>query len=194
MGEAKARRKRDEAFRTMLSANEVIVMETALAVHRKFLVPNEATGMCYRMAFFLAEYLLDRHGIAATPKVGYVNDGEGDIMTSHAWLVFNGKKTDISLTQTQHPSVPTGSLLVLDHPFAVGKATYTYHDDRTPEALLAAMQVYADPQIGPMVQHKEMEHIEMQARAGSQAMRRAYLDMAPDGFTYDRLAAIIEAQ
>jgi len=193
MGEAKRRREREDAFRSGLTPDEVIVADTALSVHRRFIVPAGATGMCYRMAFFLAEYLQDRHGIQAEPKVGYVHDGEGDVMTSHAWLVFNGKKTDISLTQNEHDEVPTGALLILDHAVSNGQASYTYNDDRSPEALMAARRLMHDPRFGPMVQQKETEHLEMKARERSSALRRAYLDMAPDGITFDRLAAIIEA-
>lgn len=192
MGEAKKRSARDAAFRSGLTPDEAIVADTALAVHRKFLVPNEASGMCYRMAFFLAEYLLDRHGLQAEPKVGYVYDGEGDIMTSHAWLIYNGKKTDISLTRTQFSGVPTGALLILDHEVSTGAAHYSYHDDRSPEAVMAAMALMQDPHVGPIVRHKESEHSQMKAREGSSPLRRAYLDMAPDGFTFDRLAALID--
>ncbi len=49
-------------------------------------------GLPYRISFFLQEFLRETHDISVDVVVGYVNDGESDIMASHAWLEYNGKK------------------------------------------------------------------------------------------------------
>jgi hypothetical protein len=43
--------------------------------------------------FFLAAYLLQEHSIQVQPVVGFANDGESEVMVSHAWVEFGGKKS-----------------------------------------------------------------------------------------------------
>ena len=57
-----------------------------------------------------------------------------------------------------------------------------------------AMDLMQHPDMGPMVQLKETEHLKMEARTRSSELRRAYLDSAPDALTFDRLARTIEAE
>ena len=48
--------------------------------------------MCYRISFFLQEFLSEKNGISVDIVIGYVNDGESEIMASHAWLEYESKK------------------------------------------------------------------------------------------------------
>ena len=111
MGHAKKKAAELAAWLETLSAEERTAFAVARAAYERIIKAQAATGMCYRMAFFLTAYLTERHGIRVEPVVGYINDGTDDIMISHAWIELGGKKTDISLTMTEHPDAqPTGSL------------------------------------------------------------------------------------
>src|SRR5262249_25336401 len=147
-------------------------------------------GACYRLAFFLTAYLQDRHGITVTPVVGYSNDGTSPIMASHAWIEYGGKKTDISVALTEDRDLyPPGALLILDRAITTGVATYTYHLQPDAAAIEAEQQVASDPRYGAFAEHKRREHERMSAIAKNKALMLEYLDAAPDGFTYERIAA-----
>jgi hypothetical protein len=156
---------------------------------RRLIVATQATGTCYRMAFFLSTYLLREHSINASPVVGYVHDGTGDVMTSHAWIEFNGKKTDISLTMTDEPSVQLqGQLIVLDQVLKDGHA-YTYHRTQNEAALRALETIYADPRFRQLAARKDREHEMMSDIARDPARVLAFLNGAPDGFDYATLVS-----
>ncbi len=61
--------------------------------------------MYYRMAFFLTHFPEREHRITVQPVVGYVSDGGDRFMSSHAWIKLNGRKTDISLTIIEQPTM-----------------------------------------------------------------------------------------
>ena len=93
MGEAKRRKDEIERLKNAnplweagLTAPERTIKEVALKVHKHLVLDRDFTGGCYLLAFFLQVYLQDRHGIEASARNGYVNDGTGAIMTSHATL------------------------------------------------------------------------------------------------------------
>lgn len=149
--------------------------------------------MCYRLAFFLTTLLRVEHGIEVEPVVGYVNDGDGEAMASHAWIEFANKRTDLSLAFTEHPDVQhPGEALILDRVVRAGHR-YTHHRSRTPAALAAAAYAASDTRFAEALAHKEAEHIAMVARAKDSQLMRAYLDAAPDGFDFERLAGLVRA-
>jgi hypothetical protein len=42
-----------------------------------------------------------------------LNDGTDDIMISHAWLDYDGRKTDITLANTERPDIiPIGQVII----------------------------------------------------------------------------------
>lgn len=148
--------------------------------------------MCYHSVFFLNEYLREKHGIATLPVIGYVNDGTDDIMMSHAWLDFGGRKTDVSLAVTEHPDVsPAGELIVLDKVIKVGHK-YSYHHDMGAAGLRALQSVRASGGQA-IVEHKLQEHLLMVARAKDPALIRPYLDAEPNGFDYLKIVKLVEA-
>jgi hypothetical protein len=193
MGQAQQKAKALASWTAALSDDDRIIVDVAQRVYRTIVVPLEVTGMCYRLAFFLTEFLRERHAIEVIPVVAFVNDGEDDVMASHAWIEFNGKKTDLSLTRTKHAGRQlTGSLLILDRDFSKGEATYSYHLERDAAALAVIATLQADPQYGPFVQAKENEHAAMLAIARSPGLMRGYLDSAPDGLGYEALARLAD--
>ena len=192
MGAAKKRQRAQAEWMNGLSEQERIVFVVAKAAHTNIVQALGATGMCYRMTFFFTQYLKKEHGIEVVPVVGYVNDGtEEHLMISHAWIEYNGKKTDIALTQTAHQEQLPGPLLILDQSLTNAKAIYTYHRDRGPEAIALVQKLMGDPNVGHIIADKEQEHFRMTATAKSPALIAAYLNNAPDKMTYEIFADLV---
>ena len=190
MGQAKRRNAEVQKWQATLSQEEHQVAEAANRLLQRFIDPREATGMCYRLTYFLHLYLAEKD-IVTNPVIGYVNDGTDDVFMSHAWLEHGGKKTDLTLGRPERPELnPPGDILILDFPFRrAGK--YTYHLTKSAEAVAVEANFLSDPRSAPIVRHKVAEHEAMQQRAKSKDEMRSFLDAAPDGFTYDRFASII---
>lgn len=192
MGQAKAKAAQFAQWKGTLSDDERIVLDAAMSAHSGIVRSFGLTGACYRLAFLLAVYLLEEYRIEVRPVVGFVCDGESELMVSHAWIEVNGRKTDISLTMTEHPhAIPSGALLVLDREMRGGDARYTYHTERGPDALAMMEELLGNPRSRNVALHKEAEHKRMTAIAKSPELMRKYLDAAPDGMTYEVLAARI---
>lgn len=192
MGQAKQKAAAMSKWLDGLSDEEKIVHRVARDLFDKVIKPRNVTGMCYHSVFFLNEYLREKHGIATLPVIGYVNDGTDDIMMSHAWLDFGGRKTDVSLAVTEHPDVsPAGELIVLDKVIKVGHK-YSYHHDMGTAGLRALQSIRASGGQA-IVEHKLQEHLLMVARAKDPALIRPYLDAEPNGFDYLKIVKLIEA-
>ena len=151
--------------------------------------------MCYRLAFFLTEYLANQHAINVNPIVGFINDGDTEIMASHGWVEFGGKKIDLSLTLTSYPdAVPPGPLLILDRRFTVGR-TYTYHYQRNTKAQRLVQALLQHPKVDlhsrEIILIKEREHEEMQRIVGNKELMRDYLDTAHDGLDYEAIRQMV---
>lgn len=195
MGQAKQKAAAVAEWEKSLSPEERIVLNVARRLHEKFVMALGATGVCYRTSFFLSEYLAKEHGINVDTIVGFINDGEGDVMASHAWVEVSGKKIDLGLTLTEHPDAqPPGPLLILDRRFTQGRAIYTYHSERSPQALRAVERLLADLNLDAgmkeMLRYKEVEHETMQRIAKEKSFRQ-YLDAAPDGIDYEAMRKLI---
>jgi hypothetical protein len=146
--------------------------------------------MCYRLTFFLHLYLRSK-GMPTNPVIGYLNDGTDDIMVSHAWLELGGQKTDLTLGRTERPEVNLpGDILILDFPFRRAHA-YTYHREKTPQAIAVEERWLKEPDAAGLVRRKAAEHARMLRLSADPDAMRAFLDSAPDGLTYARLASII---
>jgi hypothetical protein len=190
MGQAKRRGADIQKWLVGLSPEEKQVADVAQRLLTRFIDPSEATGMCYRLTYFLHLHLLEK-GIKATPVIGYVNDGTDDVFMSHAWLDYEGKKTDLTLARAERPDLnPPGDILILDFPLRrAGK--YTYHVTKSAAAFAVESEWLKDPRAAGVVRQKAAEHEAMEKRARSTEEMRVFLDRAPDGITYDRLTSII---
>jgi hypothetical protein len=190
VGEAKRRRAENERWRAALSSDEKVIVDAAQRLLTKFIDPAKATGMCYRMTYFLHLYLADK-GIQTTPVVGYVNDGSDDVFMSHAWLDYAGKKTDLTLGTAERPDLnPTGDILILDFPIRRARK-YTYHLEKSEAAVAVEKDWLKDIRATDIIRHKAEEHEAMTKLVGDPAAIRVYLDGAPDRINYERLVAII---
>lgn len=188
MGEAKRKAASVTKWLDGLPVEERIVFDTASDLFNKLIKPENISRMCYHSVFFLHEYLKNKHSIITTPIIGYVNDGTDDVMMSHAWLEFHGKKTDVSIAVTADPDMwPMGELIILDQVMKSGHK-YTYHSEMTESGLQAMMRMSNQK----IVTHKMEEHAIMTARSKNPDLIRPYLDGDPNGRDYNRIAEIIE--
>lgn len=190
MGEAKRKEADLQKWLDALTEEERVIYASARALFDRFIHPKQVSEMCYHSAFFLHEYIKNRHGIIVEPVIGYVNDGTDEVLMSHAWLEFSGKKTDVSLAFTSRPAInPPGQLIYLDRVFGRGRV-YSYHREMS-ETGRAALERFRITGNAAMVDHKEREHAQMLAMAEDRRGIRAYLDSAPKGMTYKELVARI---
>jgi len=189
---AKANAARREAWMSALTDEENIARDAAERLLHRFIIPSELTGMCYRMTFLLHLYLQER-GVASTPVVGWITDGRDDISISHAWLLVNGKKIDLTLGRVSHKSMLVGQVLILDRVVGPG-AEHTYFVDKEQKHLDTDAILASQPASRMLLEHKNAEHKEMLDRAADPIVMREFLDGAPDGWNYERLKAVIDGR
>lgn len=190
MGEAKRKAADLQKWLNTLTDEENVVYDSARALFDRFIHPECISEMCYHSVFFLHEDIRNSHGIIVDPVIGYINDGTDDVLISHAWLEFGGKKTDVSLAFTSRPEInPPGQLIYLDRVFGRGH-TYSYHREMS-EAGRAALEEFRITRNAAIVEHKEREHAKMLAMVEERGRIRTYLDSAPKGMTYQEIVARI---
>lgn len=200
MGEAKRRTieiqrqiKLRAEWREGLSAEEREIFQTAERLEERLVRGKNFTEGCYHLAFFMTRYLAEK-GIQVTPVIGWVNDGTWDGVTSHAWIEYQGRKTDVSLTRTSHPAAqPTGSLIILDRTIRKGHVEYTYYKNDDPTVLKTLELLRVDPQLAPLQAQKEAQHLQMMeiARSNIQGID-AYLSEAPEGSPYNDIMKLLQ--
>jgi hypothetical protein len=194
MGEAKRRAVAYEAAKAKLiqsvTGDTRVVAEAAIKLFEGFMLPQRYTGGCYLTTMILSRFLKQECRIEAEAVVGYINDGTDDIFISHSWLEHAGSKTDLTINLTEMPEF-RGPLLVQDQTLRPGNVTYTYHRERTPEALAADMEMLADPRTTRIARHKAEEHQAMLARASNPSLMDAYINMAPKDQGYEAMAEVL---
>jgi hypothetical protein len=159
---------------------------SALDIFNNVVVGLGMTGACYRLAFFLTEYLKFKHGIETVPVVGFINDGTDELMISHAWVEYEGFKIDLAIANTE--DYPAGDLMILDHVLIPGELRYSYHRVKTEESdKRAAQEAAIDPRWHAVIRRKGAEHAWMLDVCKSSSSRRAYLNQAPDGYDFPTL-------
>ncbi len=196
MGEARSRRQLYERARQRLldrhDGQHRIVVESAINLFDRFILPNRFTGACYQITMTLEKYLAETHGIASRTIVGYVNDGTDDIMISHAWLEFDGRKIDIGLHVVDRPDVtPPGAVIILDEALQPGAAEYSYHLSRPPASIAFVERMLRDPSQANVARRKEAEHEEMLARSRNPDLRDIYLAGAPAQSSFALMTSVL---
>lgn len=202
MGQAKQRaqeisrlKERNTAWRGLLSPDEQLILQVAERLDERLVRGRRFSEGCYHLAFFMTRYLADK-GIAVTPIIGWVNDGTWKGMTSHAWIEFNQKKTDVSLGYTTHPEAqPIGALIVHDWILRQGVADYNYHQNDALAAQAGIEWMRTVPEWVEVLKFKQAQHATMIdiADAGSSAMDD-YFASAPAGAQYRDLAYLVEKE
>lgn len=201
MGEAKRRaneianlKATQEKWLSGLTNEEKEIHQLAEKLEERLVRGTGFTEGCYHLAFFMTRYLADK-GITVTPVVGWVNDGTWDGVASHAWIEYEGKKTDISMTRTSYPDQqPPGAMIILDRVIKSGRAKYTYYKDDDHRALKALEMQRKDPHLGPIQEQKEFQHRQMMAIAEPGHIERIdnYLANAPLGLQFHDLERMVD--
>jgi hypothetical protein len=188
MGEAARRKATETAWLTSLNEQERTLVRTAKSLGKA--LPLD--GACYRASMFLRLFLAKEHGIEGNAVVGYVNDGTDELYSSHAWFEFRGQRTDLTLCRPMNPEVQKrGRLVIHGRVITEGWSSYTYHLQQPPAGLAIVRQLMSNPSLQPMVAEQEELHLRMLTTAKDDALIRIYLDDAPDGLTYDRIAGAV---
>jgi hypothetical protein len=197
VGDAKRRAKeiatlkgRIDAWRVSLSAAEHVIAKTAERLDERLVRGRHFTEGCYHLAFFMTQYLA-LQGIRVKPVIGWINDGLWDGATSHAWIEFDGKITDASLTLTTHPeTAPTGALIIQGFVVRSGQASYTYFQNDDPNAGRMRKWVASRPEWSEIQTHKEAQHQQM-LKIVQDGLITDYLAAAPTGGKYAEIASLI---
>lgn len=197
MGEAKRRaneiqnlKSAANVWRASLTKEEQIIAQLAERIDERIVRGRRFSGGCYHLAFFMTQHLANL-GIKVVPVVGWVNDGLWKGVTSHAWIEYNGKKTDASLTYCEHEdAVPTGALIIQDFAARKGEANYSYHRDGDPVVVTAQEWMLQQPELRAPFNAKQYQHAQMQDIASNGAFE-FYLENAPPGGRYADLLAQI---
>ncbi len=194
MSQTKNRKKETAAFLASLSNEERIVFDLSELTYKRIIRGLDFKGACYHMTFFLKTVLRQEHGIESNAVVGFVNDGTDDIMISHGWLEFSGRKIDITLANLNHGQRP-GPVLILDQKFQEhNTANYSYYYERgdVGDRTIKKLLISNNPQCCAIVQQKEREHNLMVEIGSSKERIMEYLNHAPNGVTYDRLLQLLK--
>jgi hypothetical protein len=193
MGEAKRKKQRSELIQTKLD-NLAPDAQTVAMVAKRLLQMEPSEGACYRCTLFLRLFLKEEYGIEGEAVIGYVNDGSDDIYPSHAWYEFMGSRTDLALWRPLSPDLQRPGPIVIQGIEIQSGHRWTYHRDRPPAALMMALSLLHDnSMVGQIVRQTEEQHLTMAARVTSDEQIRIYLDSAPDGWTYGRIAQFVRS-
>ena len=193
MGQSKSRKKELDAFLSSLSRDEQIIFNLAQKAYDRIIRALNFQGACYHMTLLHKTILLKEFKIEADAIIGFVNDGTDNLMISHGWLEYRGRKVDVAISNPNYGQQP-GPLLILDYKFQQHNSSdYSYDrtrgslGDQAIEELLASEY----PQVRMMAEQKEAEHAFMTKIADSEDRIVDYLDNAPAGMTYDRFLKIL---
>lgn len=199
MGQAKRRRdeidklkSREVDWLATLDVTHRAIATTAINAFENIVIKNDLTGGCYNLAFFLREYLKRERDIAVEMVVGWVTDSSWSGAISHAWIEYGGKKTDISIWNTEHPEAQLpGAVLLHDFVYRRGQTTYTYHHV-LPESARQFLHIAAsDTEFGALYRHKEAEHSNIKQLASRSSGAVEYFSNAPTEMRYESLATML---
>jgi hypothetical protein len=197
MGEAKRRaleigkmKAEAAAWRESLTDHQKLIADVAIKLDDRLVRGRQFSGGCYHLAFFMAHHL-SLQGVDVQPVIGWVNDGLWLGMTSHAWIEFDGRITDTSLTYCERSnSVPTGALIVHDKVLREGEASYTYHHHGT-SAVQAGLDWLGErKEYHVALQQKLVEHERMRLISANRSFQE-YFSSAPPGGKYADLLRMI---
>ena len=171
----------------MLDKQGETILKTGLAL---VTLLQAESGACYRYAFLLRLFLKERYGMDGRAVVGFVNDGTDEVYASHGWYEFDGHRTDLALWKPLNPGLQPSGPLTIHGVQVVPGHPWSYHREM-PRAGLRLLQLglaHKYPAIVAMLRDQEQEHSEMKTRSENDRMMREFLDAAPDGLTYSRIA------
>lgn len=197
MGQARRRKQEidsikaeEGAWREGLNEEEQMILDLAETLERKLVRGKQFAGVCYHLAFFLTHFL-ERQNILVTPIVGWVAEPGWEGLASHAWIEYEGKKTDGSLCHTADTLQPTGPFIGHDRVLRNGAATYTYYKNDDPQAQAILAQQRQQPQLEQVMQeidrrHQYLTHLALTRDYGP------FFKQASVGVRYTDIEALLE--
>jgi|MDSW01.1.fsa_nt_gb hypothetical protein len=194
MGQGKQKAEKLKAFLGSLDAEENVVFDLSQRLLQRFINPMSLRGACYRTSILMKRILDKEYQVNSDVVLGYVNDGD-NVFISHAWLETKGKKTDLMIERPLH-DVGRGPTVILDYEFkGTSNITYSYHLEKTAEALDTEAQMRQMPELGSLLDQKEAEHARIARALSSPEEMDLFLEEAAavgrDGFTYMKVLQTI---
>jgi hypothetical protein len=146
---------------------EIVAANAAIQAYGFF---RQMQGACYRSAIFVRLYLKETHGIE---------------------YEYQGKRTDLALAHPDDPSRTPPGPLVIHGVTAEPGHVYSYHDT-VPEIGQEFIEKFkSHPVFAQILRAQAGSHAEAFACANDDALSRAYLDNAPDGWGYQKIVDFI---
>ncbi len=164
-------------------------------VHRIFVKKHGLHSACYLLTFFIYKYCKEVIGAETKIVIGWINDGSWDGVCSHAWIEYNGKKIDVSLSVTADETIsPSGDAIVMDEIIESGNASYSYFYT-IPQSAASAydkLKKSANQQMLQFITLKEQEHEMMKVISRSDITIDQFFDNAPSSRRYNTLKTLVE--
>ncbi|WP_427956813.1 hypothetical protein [Acidiphilium sp.] len=111
MGDAK-RRKLTEGEKPSVTPERQLLAKAAHHFNQHFVVAKRLVGGCYYISLALRHYLGTAHGLSVTSVIGFIRPKrEGYRWSSHMWIEYDERITDLAVAMAQPPSFP-GQLLI----------------------------------------------------------------------------------
>lgn len=148
------RKSKAGSWLSQLDPSERIVANVAITAFEEIVLPMQMTGGCYYFAFFLREFLKVEYGIQVEMVVGWLDDKP--LPVSHAWIEYNGKKTDISLGAVMKSNGNfSAPVIIHDIGYRTGGDDYSYLRVVSHPARMAHAAAANDPNYGPIYKEQE---------------------------------------
>jgi hypothetical protein len=150
------------------------------------------TRGCYYLAFFLRQFLKDAFGIQVEMVVGWVDDTP--LPVSHAWIEFNGKKTDISLGAALKPNGDLAAPVIIhDFAYRTGGFDLLYLKEISDAARMVQAEASVDPHFGPIYRQQEADRQKILAWCASPTGTADYFATAEDPeLRYESMALFLK--
>lgn len=132
------------------------------------------------------------------PVIGFLGADDQIAQVSHAWVEFNGKKTDLSLAYRENvlagDQMAPGEVLILDHVVRPG-VRHVYTREETAASLANKCRLrQKSPRLASIFEEEVTRHEIQETHGQSLETILAFLNDTPDGITYDRMARTIEGK
>jgi len=166
-------------------------------VHGVIVKKHSLHSACYLLAFFIYKYCKEVLNAETKIIIGWVNDGTWSGVSSHAWVEYNGKKIDVSLSGTADEKLyPTGDAIVLDRTIESGNVSYSYYYavPSTAANAYAELKKSANQQTLEFMSSKEREHKKMKEIASNDAYINQFFENAPASRRFEAIKTLIERE
>ena len=187
------RKVRGKEWLSKLDTQEKVVSFVAVTAFEKLVLPYEMTGGCYYFAFFLRQFLKDEFGIQVDMVMGWVLT-DTSLPIPHAWIEYNGKKTDISMGAAKKPNGDFAAPVIIhDFVFRAGGFDLSYVKQISHADRITQIDASNDPDFGPSYREHEEIHRQILAWHASPTGTTDYFATAEDpDLKYENIALFLK--